>query len=267
MENFSERKEFSSATGLHSMYYNNEASIASVQDNKSSQAYRSDSMYCTVKGYLITVTHTEDEDWEYYSKAWHRSHGPKRTITGRFVNFYKKGEKQRSIAVNSFAGNYAFNAIIEQFSVKKEVAGITLKKKTGKHFKKIQLNDRLKVKYEGKRGIVKFFSRWLLDARIDFCALDKEGNTFHGPTKLDAIKGLKKKLEAAAEFDTEIINYSTAKDLGFCQSGIITFCEINDIDINGDFTRKQLEEIIRKSATENCQKFAAEIKKLGIQVC
>jgi hypothetical protein len=188
MQDFKNKKEFSQATGMPWAYFDNEESILTVQNNKSCNEYKAASMYCIVKGFYISVTHEEGMDWEYYSKAWHRRHGPKKTITGRFVNFYKRGKKQRRIAITSFAGNYLINAIIEQFSIKKEVAGITIKKKTGTNFKRIQMNDRFKVKYEGKLGKVKIFSRWILDAKVDYCSVDNEGNTCHTPNKLEAVK-------------------------------------------------------------------------------
>jgi hypothetical protein len=40
-------------------------------------------------GFLFVRSEMESVDWHYYSKAWHRAHGPKRTTSERKVAIYK----------------------------------------------------------------------------------------------------------------------------------------------------------------------------------
>lgn len=43
-----------------------------------------------------------DEDWNYYSKGWHRAHGPKKTVLRRFLEarIYKIADNKESIIFN-----------------------------------------------------------------------------------------------------------------------------------------------------------------------
>lgn len=255
---------FTKETGLSRNYYGKEASIDAVQRNKASNAYRADDMYCVVKNHYIIVKQTVDEDWEFYSKAWHNSHGPKRTITDRYAVFYKNGKIVKTVSFNSFAGNYLVKAIIETLNIKKPVISKRVKSKLGKKFKAVQLNTYSKVTFVKSKLGFDFYKRTFAGVFQGYCIVDAEGNTYHAATMLNCVKGLKAKLNTENQFDNEIIDYNLVRSLNFCEDGILEFCNDNGLDVNDVYTRKELTEIVNKNKELNTSKYLNELKQIAI---
>lgn len=247
--------DFEKETGLNRAFFGKEKSLFEVQENKASNAYRAPNMYARFGEYYITVTQEESEDWEAYSKAWHRAHGPKRTIESRDINFYKDGKKESSVSVNSFAGNYLINTIVSKFNLPKI--------KVSKELKKVQLIDQASVILIRTILSTKIYKRTLAGTDLDFCAVH-EGETFHAETISNAIQGLQKKIKAEKYFEKEIISKEDGFKLGFCESGMKSFCEDNNLDYGGEYSRKDLRNIAVSNRNINCQKYSFELKKLGI---
>jgi len=246
------RADFVKLSGLPSHFFGNEKSILEVQNNKASNAYCGKYYYCIINGYYITVTQSESEDWEAYSKGWHKSHGPKRTINSREVNFYKDGKFNFQIDLKSFAGNYLIDAIIDVLKLEKVKAN-----------SKIQLNKYFSISLVRKVLNVEIYERKLADAHIDFCAF-YNNETFHASTMAGTVSGLQKKLKANIYFDREKINKEVGYQLGFCETGMKEFCTDNDLDFDGTYSRKDLRNIVIANRADNCKKYASELKKIGI---
>ena len=247
--------DFEKTTGLRRDFFGKERSIFEVQENKASNAYKAANMYARFGDYYITVTQEESEDWEAYSKAWHNTYGPKRTIESRDINFYKDGKKESSISVNSFAGNYLINAIVSKFNLTKI--------KVSKELKKVQLIDQAEVILIRDILSTKIYKRTLAGADLDFCAVHG-GETFHAATISKAIEGLQKKTKAEKYFEREIISKEDGFKLGFCETGMKSFCEDNNLDYEGEYSRKDLRNIAVSNRNVNCKKYSFELKKLGI---
>lgn len=254
------QNQFEQKTGLHFIYANNKSDIISVQRNKSTNAYRAEHLYCVVNGWYITVHHTQTEDWDYYAKSYNR---PKITVERRWVNFFKNG-KNIEHEVSSFAGNYLFNAIIEVLKLKPATLSKKVKTDLGKNLKKVQLNKYFKVINSGSKLGFHFYKRTFANDFYDYVVIDKHNNTYHAATKLACVQGLKVKLNTIAAFDNEIITQQTARQLGFCEFGINSFCQDNNIHVDEAYTRIELRNIVVNNRKINCQKYAHELKQLGI---
>lgn len=251
---YNQKKDFVQLSGLSANFYGKEKGILEVQENKASNSYNGVDKYCVVNGHYITVTQSESTDWNAYSKGWHNSHGPKRTIDSREVNFYNDGKIKYSIEVKTFAGNYLIDAIIEgQKILEQKIKGLA----------KVQLNKHFSVILIRKVLNVEIFERKLGDAQIDFCALYKN-ETFHAATISATIAGLQKKLKANIYFDREKINKELGFELGFCETGIKEFCTDNNLNFDSTYSRKYLRNIVIANRSENCKKYASELKKIGI---
>lgn len=247
--------DFEKETGLNRSFFGKERGIFEVQENKASNAYKSSKMYARFGEYYITVTQEESEDWEAYSKSWHSAHGPKRTIEGRDINFYRDGKKESSIPVNSFAGNYLINAIVSKLNLPKI--------KVQKELKKVQLIDQAEVILVRNILSTKIYKRTIAGASLDFCAVH-EGETFHAQSISKTIEGLQKKVKSEKYFEREMISKEDGFKLGFCETGMRSFCEDNNLDYEGEYSRKDLRNIAVSNRSVNCQKYAYELKKIGI---
>lgn len=245
---------FVKLSGLPSHFFGNEKRILEVQENKASNSYKGKTIYCIVNGHYITVSQEESEDWNAYSKGWHNTHGPKRTIENRRVNFFKGGKFLFSKNVNSFAGNYLVDAI---------VSGLNIPVQKIKGLAKVQLNKYFSVSLVRKVFNVEIFERKLADAHIDFCAF-YNNETFHASTVPGTIAGLQRKLKANVYFDREKINKNIGYKLGFCETGMKSFCEDNNINFEGEYSRKDLRNITITNRNLNCEKYSSELRKIGI---
>ena len=210
--------------------------------------------YCVFLDALAHVDYSEDKDWDYYSKKWHRQHGPKITITSRHITFYKKGFT-KTIYIDSFRGDYILKAYIEAFKVRKIHYKDTKKKR-------LQLDPHFKIRKIKEVCGVELYVRLLNNFTYDYVAYYKK-TTYHAFTKKEAIKGLKNKINKKFKTDKEILSYKTGKKLGFCDTGMRSFCEANGLDCNGEYTRAELKKIVAENREAN-KPFVAELKQVGI---
>lgn len=257
-----EREQFEAASRLSwKKYFRKEASISEVQENKA--GYATKSIYCLVNGWYVTVGQDESEDWEAYSKGWHKAHGAKRTIDSRWVRFSKGGHDSKSIEVEAFAGNYLFKAIATFFELKPV--------KVSKGFKPVQLNDIFSLVQLHKVGNVAIYERTIAETHYDFCAFDGT-NTYHAKTVAEAIDGLRNKLDKFAQAEAKRLEAENKvltaaychNQYGFCYDGMCEFADLNGLDIEGQYTIKALRAAVVGKRAENCRRFKKELAVIGI---
>lgn len=70
--------------------------------------------------FIYVVKEETKDDWGYYSKKWHRRHGPKKIVSNRRVEMYERNPLNPDIGVmiaqvplKSFRGNYLIKAVNE----------------------------------------------------------------------------------------------------------------------------------------------------------
>ena len=65
-------------------------------------------------GRILWARYDTNEDWNYYSKSYHKTHGPKRTYENRCVVFLNPDGRQGEtvLKVESWRGNWQKKAII-----------------------------------------------------------------------------------------------------------------------------------------------------------
>ncbi len=195
--------------------------------------------YTQIGQWFVKAVEDEDQDWDFYSKAWHRSHGPKKTIYNRrvvFAKFDKLGRKTEKIVnFDGWRGQWLLKAIEEAKIVKSR----TYKNKP---HRSIQLNKVFQITKIRDIAGVQIWTRTLDNEIYDYCAVKGE-NTFHAESKKAAVTGLRNKIEKAElKAKGSLINLKLANDLGFCNTGIQEFCEDFNLSIKSSYTPQELSE-------------------------
>ncbi|MGO3848698.1 MAG: hypothetical protein ACTJIB_10505 [Pseudoalteromonas prydzensis] len=191
----------------------------------------------------IKTTQTVDENWNFYSKSWHRSHGPKIEVYGRKITFTRKhgrGQIVKTLDLNSWAGNFIEKAIVE--------LGLEPKKP------KFPLSIRLHKAFDAKliktiRGH-KIYERTLLGQAVDYVIVAPLGTTYHSSNYKDLFKGLFKKIRAAKariDFGEGLVDWTACRKLGFCKEGIKEFCSTFGFDLKGSYSPSEIESAVRKN--------------------
>lgn len=208
--------------------------------------------------YLVTCKESVSYDNKKYSKSWHRAHGGAKSVDSRDVVFFNTlTDEITKVAVDAWRGEYVAQAIA-QFLKLQPV-------KVAKQLRKIQLNEAFDIVKVREIAGAQVWQRTIGGYHWDYCVVS--GNeTFHASTVKAAIEGLRKKREARVEADSETINYQTAKAAGFCRTGIAQFCNDNDLDIDGEYTRAELRKIVVSNRDLNCQKYQQDLRKIGISL-
>lgn len=211
--------------------------------------------FCIFLDTLAAVSYDFDEDWDYYSKSWHKQHGPKKTVVNRRVTFYKKGMAPKTIYLDNFRGDFILKAYKEAFKIRK-----THYKDTKK--KRIQLDAHFKVKKIKELCGIEIYTRIINNCVYDYVAYYNK-TTYHAFTKKEAITGLKNKVNKKYKTDKELLDYKEAKKYGFCDAGIKSFCETNGLNCDSSYTRAELKKKVAENKEKN-KPFIAELTKIGI---
>lgn len=204
------------------------------------------------------VEHTE-EDWEKYSKAWHRAYGPARTVTGRTVTFARMvgSSKERHVVnLSTWGGDWLARAVVE--------AGLAPKMPA------VPMAIRLHAAYDAvlvdDRHGYQFYRRTLLGAPIDWVAIAPLGTTYHAATKKEALRGLHQKVRSAKlRLSGRLIDWAKCRALGFCESGILAFCETFGLNCRGAYTPEEVEAAVRAKA-DRATPYLAELRTLASAV-
>lgn len=212
-------------------------------------------------GFPVTVQISWDEDhnWDYYAKSYGR---PKSTYFNREILFRSIGKLGKETIIftfplNNFAGLFMEKAIAAFQRVKKG--------RCPKGLKSIQLAEYYSVKKLKSVNGYQFFTRYIGKVPWDYAILEtKTGENYHAREIEDLIPGLRRKMQARIDLENENITKETAFGLEFCQSGIRAFCEFNDLDMEGTYTRQQLRNIVIQRRETNFRRYGNDLKKLGI---
>jgi hypothetical protein len=212
-----------------------------------------------IGGHLFVRSESETVDWHYYSKAWHRAHGPKRTISDRKVTIYRYNGRTKeklqvaaTVEFDGWRGNVLLQAIKNSglFSSPKSKAPLS-----------VRLDKFYDAKLTRTIGHIKIFERTLLETHVDYCAV-LNGVTFHAESIRAAVRGVHTKIKAAAKKRNSPINLKLCKDIGFCDPGIREFCNVFHIDIHGDYSPAEIESMVKKNPA-NAAPFESDLRVLA----
>lgn len=211
----------------------------------------------TVGNWEIKTSQYVDEDRNCYSKKWHRTYGAKFTVSDRDITFRRKhgrGFIVKTVSLNSWAGNYIENAVV--------AAGLAPK------ITSIPLNVRLHKAFDATliktlRGH-KIYQRTLLGQPVDYVIVAPMGTTFHSDNYNELIRGLYKKIRAAAttKLAGDMVGWAACKALNFCSAGITEFCETFGLSPKKSYPLRHIEQVVRANL-DAAMPFRAELLTLA----
>lgn len=211
--------------------------------------------------FLLHVAWDTDSDWNYYSKRYNR---PKNTYSNRRVELLTFGPE--SIGGGKIVDVYHVNAFRGPFLIDAIVRFCNLRPvKVAKGLRKVQLNDYFEITLLRDVCGVQIYSRSIAGQLIDYCAL-YHNTTYHAATVAATVAGLKNKIREHAAHEGEIINYEAARKLGYCDTGIRNFATDNELDIDAQYTRAELRNIVLRRRELNYDKYRDELRTLGINI-
>lgn len=203
---------------------------------------RNDFRKIKIGNYTVSSLCYIDEDWNYYSKAWHRRHGPKRTVSDRTLLIERKcgrGTRKWVTDLKTFGGDFVARAVVKH----------GLEPKRSKYSLKYRLNKAFDCKkIKRKRGYI-FYKRILLNETIGFIVEAKCGTLYHLNKKHESdelneremIKLVNDKLKKSKLKKTnKLINYKLCRSLGFCEAGIKSFCDDFGFSLKDELSAKEL---------------------------
>lgn len=205
--------------------------------------------------WTIKIHYQEELDWNYYSKAWHRAHGPKRTIYDREIVFsrqFRGKEQKKYINLESFRGNIVENAILAH----------GLEPKRSKHSLKIRLHKAYDSKLIDEKRGYRIYSRTLLGEHIDYVIQSPLGMVYHDKYRENLVKGLHKKIRHQSRKLKGLIDFKFCKKLGFCDEGIKSFCSIFGFDLKGSYTPEEVENAVKQNLSA-ASPFVSELRTLA----
>jgi hypothetical protein len=207
----------------------------------------------------MKITWSEDHDWNFYAKSYGK---PKSTYTDRAIEFQTIGKlgKVETIyrhELTTFAGNFVEKAIAAFLKVGKV--------KVSKELKSIQLADFFSVVEKKAINGYRLFERRIGELVWDFAIIDtKTGANYHHSCYDELVAGSRRKIEAKIEREIEVITKETGYSLGFCEPGMRAFCDDNNVDFDGEYTRQELRNIVIANRSTNCKKYRNELNQIGI---
>ncbi|MGL5398138.1 MAG: hypothetical protein ACRDBQ_23170 [Shewanella sp.] len=203
----------------------------------------------------VTTSQDIDADRNCYSKKWHRTYGAKYTVLSRSITFKRKHGKgfvTKTLALNSWAGNYIENAMVE--------LGLTPKTS-------VPLSVRLHKAYDAKliktlRGH-RIYQRTLLGQAVDYVIVAPMGTTYHSDQYSNLVRGLYAKIRASKiKMSGDMVDWKACKALGFCDTGIKEFCLTFGLDHKKSYPVRQIEQLVR-SNTRRASPFMSELVMLA----
>jgi hypothetical protein len=198
--------------------------------------------------YAFMAYEDVDEDWEYYSKAWHSAHGPKRTVVGREVRVYKYGQGRiDTIELAKWKPGFMVEMVAQVLGLQQP--------KMEKQLRKFQPSPWVDVKRSVKRDGVQFYNLTMGKYTVGVVAYDEQRDIhFHADTREAALDGLRKKIDKieadkklkAMEADAVLTADYAHNRWGFCWPGMTEFADAVGFDIDGSYTVAQLREAVGK---------------------
>jgi hypothetical protein len=209
-------------------------------------------------GRTVSVHEDVSEDWHYYSKAWHRQHGPKTTVERRYILIESVDGSRETVDVPAFRGNYLLSALAAHLALPKVKMTVGLAS--------VQLYEYAQVELKHRVGDARIYTRTFAGTLLDYVVVAK-GKTYHAETVAQAVAGWRNKERQRIEHESELLTYDVARTrYGFCHVGISDFCEVNGLDIEASYTRQQVRDAALNHKATNCAKFASELRTVGINI-
>jgi hypothetical protein len=218
------------------------------------QAYcqMTDQSGVTIGGWSVKAWEETEASWDYYSKAWHRSHGPKITVVGRFVEFTSESGKQtRKVSLDSWRGNWQLKALL--------LAKLVTPRKGRMN---IRLNEAVEIKRLGFKMGLTFYSRHVKGELLDYAVESPMGMTYHASTPAECVKGLRLKRAEIERKKTAVIDWKFLRSLGFCEEGIKSFCDLFGFDTNDRVTPQEVYDRVKVNPAK-ATPFLPELERLA----
>jgi hypothetical protein len=211
-----------------------------------------------VGGWFVRASESVDREWNAYSKAWHRSYGPKITVTGRTVWIRRYNEETKSVEVRdvevaSWRGNWLFEALLK--------AGVARAHKVPVRLRPVQLHPVFEVRPVRTLGEVALYERTLAGDHHDYCVL-WHGLTYHAESPRAAVAGLRAKLAEAERRKNAPIDFALCLSLGFCKEGIKQFCRDFELDPTSRYTADEIRQAVERDL-EQASSYRVELAKVA----
>lgn len=262
-------KKLKKQSGLPPKYLYNEVGLGELHGERSMHSYS------IFNGHYVTVeTKIEFEPTNRYNSISHR-------VTGRKVIIRKGTDEYYEKRLQSYSGHFLIKTLCNFFKIKKQKFNVSTE------LKPVQLNtmfhvssvpwDDIKDSLE-KRGItpevvekikqmsLSWWERRFYGHHYDYCVL-KDGITFHATDFVSCIRGWdkKSKIVAASKIASDkVLQFEDVVKLGFCKTGIESFCSENGLDIDASYTVGEIMEVVEKKKELNLRYYANELRIIGI---
>lgn len=213
-----------------------------------------------IGNYAFCCGAMEEKDWNYYSQAWHRAHGPKITVSNRTIKVRKLGRKNviKEFHLTRWSQSEILKVIAETFGVA-EV-------KLSRDLKKFQTSKYFDVKRSKKVNGYQIYKQTIGKYTIGHVAYDAVTDThYHDYTIEDAVQGLTSKIEKTTQDKIadakQIVTADYAhKRWGFCFPGMTEFAEAAGLDINGSYSIAELKKATQNVSRDIKVKYSRELK-------
>lgn len=192
-------------------------------------------------GWFARQEQDEDREWDVYSKAWHRAHGPKVTVTNRRGSFRRinpaTGEPEiRTANMDSWRGDWLAAAVVK--------AGLQPANPQA------SMAVRLHAAYDAvlieTRHRYLVYRRTLVGKFVDWVIIAPLGTTFHATNKKDLLPGVHAKIRAKkASLEGRMIDWNKCRKLEFCETGILAFCDLFNLNPKSSYTPEEIERVVR----------------------
>jgi hypothetical protein len=215
-----------------------------------------------VGGWWCRATQDESEDYAKYSKAWHRAHGPARSVFARTLEIRRfdpvSGVVQRrdvDLTDKGWRGQWWLDALI--------ASGIVEAVKVPSRLRSVQLHRAYSVALVRTIGSVEVFERSIAGDVVDFCVL-WHGITYHAASQRYALIGLRQKLVAALRVKHKgPIDLALCRVLGFCDAGVRQFCSDFGLDPALSYTADEVIAAVERLGCMGRSGAALYVQELG----
>lgn len=226
------------------------------------------------------------EDRDYYSKSWHRKHGPKVTVEGRYVRLCRidiwtgrleEVSRTDEFVESGFRGDWLLSSAARLLSSRLP-HGVSVaprwQKEGGRSLRRVQLHERCRVEKVREIGNVRVYCRTLAGLDVDYCAtlVNERGtveDTFHAEDDQSAIQGLRIKRQKAAEETRAkkkgelITRRMLRKELGFCSAGIEGAASALGVSAKESITADALAERVYATPPRRISQYRSELRRVA----
>ena len=224
--------------------------------------YNHPSGVLVVGPYAFRACEEISEDWDVYSKAWHRAYGPKKTVDRRYVVVHKNGKPYKKIDLQSWAGDWQYHVLCEVMNLQPV--------KVPTDLKKVQLKPYFGVRKGINRDGVQYYHVTAGRYAVILCGVDiATGMEYHDDTIEEVKAGLARKLEAKKAEDSKLDKTYTAAGLhecfGFCNTGMRDFADACNIDVAGTYSVRELIAAAKSAKDRSViQRYHYELKTINV---